>query len=76
MSYDEDDSKDYKLIDDVSESVSTDPVTDLKSGIYNLFISLFNHLTLEYGPEQAIILSTDFLDEISANFKSILDKSN
>ncbi len=76
MNNQEDNSKDYKLVDDVSESVSTDPVTDLKSGIYNLFISLFNQLSLQYGPEQAILMSTDFLDEISVNFKEILDKSN
>jgi len=64
----------YSLVEEVPENVSTDVVADLKSGIYNLFISLFNELTIKYGPEEAVKISTDFLDEISINFKSILDK--
>lgn len=67
-------SKDYSLVDEISEEVSTDVVADLKSGIYNLFISLFNELTIQNGPDEAIRISTAFLDEISINFKSILDK--
>jgi hypothetical protein len=71
----EDNSKDYNLVEEVPEDISTDSVADLKSGIYNLFISLFNELTIRYGPEESIKLSTAFLDEISLNFKSILDKN-
>lgn len=70
----QDNSKKYSLVEEVDESVSTDAVSDLKTGIYNLFISLFNEYTIEYGPEKAIELSTEFLDDISINFKSILDK--
>jgi hypothetical protein len=70
----EDNSKQYNLVEEVSEEVSTDVVSDLKTGIYNLFITLFNEYTIEYGPEKAIELSTSFLDDISLNFKSILDK--
>lgn len=76
MSEQEDDSKDYSLIEELPEGVSTDYVADLKSGIYNLFITLFNQLTIEKGPEEAVKESTEFLDEISYNFKQILDKSN
>lgn len=70
----EEEQKDYTLVEEVPEYVSTDVVADLKSGIYNLFISLFNELTIKYGPDEAIRTSTAFLDEISINFKSILDK--
>ena len=35
-----DDDNSFKLIDDVSDYVSTDIIVDLKSGIYNLFVSL------------------------------------
>ena len=70
----EEEQKDYTLVEEVPEHVSTDVVADLKSGIYNLFISLFNELTIKYGPDEAIRTSTAFLDEISINFKSILDK--
>lgn len=70
----EEEQNNYSLVEEVSEHVSTDVVADLKSGIYNLFISLFNELTIKYGPDEAIRTSTAFLDEISINFKSILDK--
>lgn len=70
----EEEQKDYTLVEEVPEHVSTDVVADLKSGIYNLFISLFNELTIKYGPDEAIRTSTAFLDEVSINFKSILDK--
>lgn len=70
----QDNSKNYSLVEEVDESVSTDIISDLKTGIYNLFISLFNEYTIEYGPEKAVELSTAFLDDISINFKSILDK--
>lgn len=76
MAEQQDNSKDYTLIEELPEGVSTDYVSDLKSGIYNLFITLFNQLTIEHGPEQAVIQSTEFLDEISYNFKQILDKTN
>jgi len=76
MSEQEDNSKDYSLIEELPEGISTDYVADLKSGIYNLFITLFNQLTIEKGPEEAVKESTEFLDEISYNFKQILDKTN
>lgn len=63
---------DLKLVDTVPEQVSTDTISDLKTGIYNLYINLLNNLILQYGYEQAILISTDFLDEISINFKNIL----
>ena len=76
MSEQEENSKDYSLIEELPESISTDYAADLKSGIYNLFITLFNQLTIEKGPEESVKESTQFLDEISYNFKQILDKSN
>lgn len=71
----DEDTKIDNLVAQVDEQVSTDTVLDLKSGIYNLFISLFNDYTIEYGPIEAIRLSTEFLDEISLNFKSILNNN-
>ena len=60
------------LVDKISEPLLTDPIMELKSGIYNLFIGLYNNLIVEHGPEEAIRKSTEFLDEISYNFKKIL----
>lgn len=64
--------EDLSLVAPVSEQVSTDAIADLKTGIYNLYINLLNNLIIKYGYEQAIMISTDFLDEISINFKNIL----
>lgn len=62
-----------KLVEDVPEGTSTDIVTDLKSGIYNLFLSLLNHLMVQYGPVEAVKVSTQFLDQISNTFKETLN---
>ena len=64
------------LIDENLTSSSTDVVTDLKVGIYNLFVSLFHQYAAFEGPEQAIVLSTAFLDEIVVNFRSALPDNN
>lgn len=67
---------DPSLVKPVSEQVTTDVVSDLKVGIYNLFVSLLNNLIVSNGYEEAIRISTDFLDEISINFKNILKEEN
>ena len=48
MSQNEND-KDPSLVEEVSDYVPTDSIVDLKSGIYNLFVSLLNNLMLHYG---------------------------
>ena len=75
MQEEDDNTKVDGLIDQVDEHVSTDKVLDLKSGIYNLFVSLFNDYTIDFGPVKAVELSTQFLDEISTNFKQILNNN-
>lgn len=64
------------LTEEVSDYVSTDVITDLKNGIYNLYLSLLNHLTVEHGPVQAVIISTQFLDDISSTFKQTIEKDS
>lgn len=63
------------LVNTVSEDIQTDIITDLKTGIYNLFVSLVNNLMVTYGPEYAIRSSIDFLEEIVVNFKSTLPEN-
>lgn len=70
------DNEDIKLVEEVPEGTSTDIITDLKSGIYNLFLSYLNHLMIEYGPVEAVKISTTFLDQISNTFKETLNKDN
>lgn len=73
MSQNEND-KDPSLVEEVSDYVPTDSIVDLKSGIYNLFVSLLNNLMLHYGPIEAVKQSTAFLDQISDTFKNTLPK--
>jgi hypothetical protein len=67
--------EDPSLVNKVSEGVPTDVVTDLKTGIYNLFVSLVHNLIAMYGPEVAITEATSFLDEVSYNFKQVLEEN-
>lgn len=62
----------YSLVDKVSEQVSTDIITDLKSGIYNLFVSLINNQVVDYGPIVASQNAIDFLKEIIYNFEKAI----
>jgi len=66
------DTQEYSLVDKVSEQVSTDIIVDLKSGIYNLFVSLINNQVVDYGPIQATQLAIDFLKEIIYNFEKAI----
>jgi len=61
------------FVEEVSDYVSTDVITDLKSGIYNLFLSLLNNLMVQYGPIEAVKISTEFIDTISDTFKKPLE---
>lgn len=75
MSNDQTD-ENFSLVDEVSEVVFTDNITELKSGIFNLFVSLYDHLSLDIGPRDAIIESTDYLMYIVETFKQALDNQN
>lgn len=63
------------LVEQVSDYVPTDVIVDLKSGIYNLFVSLVNNLMLHYGAVEAVRQATQFLDHISDNFKETLPEN-
>lgn len=60
------------LVQDNLTSTTTDVITDLKTGIYNLFVSLFHQYVPLHGPEGAIRMATDFLEEITINFRQAL----
>jgi len=64
------------LVEKVSEYVPTDVIVDLKSGIYNLFVSLLNNLFIHYGPIDAVKEATAFIDQISDTFKNTLPKTD
>jgi hypothetical protein len=62
------------LIEEVPEEVSTDKVADIKSGIYNLFVSLINQNIPNYGPIISTRLAVSYLQEIIDNVNHALEK--
>jgi hypothetical protein len=62
------------FVDPISDYVSTDTITDLKTGIYSLFINLINNQIIDFGPEQAVRNSIDYLEEIIYNFKHSINQ--
>lgn len=68
------DENDYSLVDNQSDYVSTDIILDLKSGIYNLFVSMINHNIMNYGPEKAVVVSVSYLKEIIDHFEKTIQK--
>jgi hypothetical protein len=62
-----------ELVETVSDYVSTDVISDLKSGIYNLFVSLVDYYTLDYGPAQGADEACKYLERLIANVREVLD---
>ena len=70
-----DESQNYEFTEEDDE-VSTDNITELKSGIFNLFVSLYQHLSIDLGPRDAIIQSTQYLIDLSDTFRKALENEN
>ena len=68
------DEDNYSLVDEQSDYVPTDIILDLKSGIYNLFVSMINHNIMIHGPEKAVVVSVDYLKEIVDHFEKTMQK--
>lgn len=67
---------DPKLVEEVPEYVSTDVVADVKSGIYNLFVSLVDYLTIDFGPVQGADEACKYLERLVAQVRQVLDNDN
>lgn len=65
-----------ELIEIVDEYVSTDVIADIKSGIYNLFVSLVDYYTIDYGPVQGADEACKYLERLLANVREVLDNPN
>ena len=68
--------EDPQLVETVDEYVSTDIVSDLKSGIYNLFVSLVDYYTIDYGPVLGADEACKFLERLVADVREVLDNNN
>jgi hypothetical protein len=64
------------LVDPINEYVHTDSVTDLKSGIFNLFNNLFQTLSVTNGPVKALEISLRYLQDIIDHFQTVLTEND
>jgi hypothetical protein len=64
------------LVDPINEYVHTDTVTDLKSGIFNLFNNLFQTLSVSNGPVKALEISLRYLQDIIDHFQTVLTEND
>jgi hypothetical protein len=71
-----DDSNYADLVDPINEYVHTDSVTDLKSGIFNLFNNLFQTLSVSNGPVKALEISLRYLQDIIDHFQTVLTEND
>ncbi len=61
------------LVEKVSEYVSTDSIQEMKSGIFSIFVTLYNHMSVLVGPEEGMKYCILYLQEIINNFQAVLD---
>ena len=61
------------LVSKINETTSSDSIQELKSGIFSIFISLYNHLSIKVGPTEAMKYCILYLQEIINNFQTVLD---
>ena len=71
-----DDTNYADFIDPVNEYVHMDSVTDLKSGIFNLFNNLFQTLSVSNGPVKALEISLRYLQDIIDHFQTVLTEND
>lgn len=67
--------EDFSLVNRVDDYVSTDVILDIKSGIYNLFVSLVDYLTIDYGPVKGADEACKFLERIVADVRDAIDNN-
>jgi hypothetical protein len=67
------DQQQESLISKVDEFTSTDNIQELKSGIFSLFVTLYNHMSINVGPVEAMKYCILYLQEIINNFQTVLD---
>ena len=68
--------EDPKLVEEVSDYVSTDVISDLKSGIYTLFVSLVDYYTIDYGPAIGADEACKFLERLVENIREAIENNN
>jgi len=66
--------KDPSLIEPVSEKVTTDVIQDIKSGIFGLFMNMYNNMAVRVGSVESMKYCILYLQEIIDHCeKALLD---
>lgn len=62
-----------ELVPTQKDYVSTDIVTDIKSGIYNLFVSLVDYMSIDHGPIEGAEQACKFLERLVDNVREAIN---
>jgi len=66
--------KDSPLVEPVSEKVTTDVIQDIKSGIFGLFMNMYNNMAIQVGSVESMKYCILYLQEIIDHCeKALLD---
>jgi len=66
--------KDPSLVEPVSEKVATDVIQDIKSGIFGLFMNMYNNMAVRVGSVESMRYCILYLQEIIDHCeKALLD---
>jgi hypothetical protein len=69
--------KESSLVETVSETVSTDIIQEIKSGIFGLFMNMYNNMAVRVGPSESMKYCIMYLQEIIDHCeKALLDSEN
>lgn len=61
------------LVPKINESTSSDNIQELKSGIFSLFVTLYNHVSIKVGSKESMKYCILYLQEIINNFQTVVD---
>lgn len=66
--------KETSFVQSVSEQVSTDVIQEIKSGIFGLFMNMYNNMSVRVGPVESMKYCILYLQEIIDHCeKALLD---
>lgn len=66
--------KDPSLVEPISEKVTTDVIQDIKSGIFGLFMNMYNNMAVRVGSVESMKYCILYLQEIIDHCeKALLD---
>lgn len=65
--------KENLMIETVPERIATDFIQEVKSGIFGLFMNMYNHMSVQVGPRESMKYCILYLQEIIDHCQGALD---